>query len=239
MNNKAFTLAEVLITLGIICVVAAMTLPTLINKNNNKVVETKLSKFYSVINQTIQRSEADNGDKKIWHQFENNVPVDNEGNPIPGQSLVEKWVNRYLAPYFKITHIKYDSKGLPIFYLADGLIFKPDQTNTMNDWVFYTMTPEKCISRAGSENKAYGKCAFRFMYKPVDTTPEMVYHYNRGFEPYKYQWNGKTNSLKTGIGGRFGCKSNCNTQYCNWYCTALIQTNGWKIPKDYPYNVYY
>lgn len=36
MNNKGFTLAEVLITLGIIGVVAAMTLPTLVNNNRNK-----------------------------------------------------------------------------------------------------------------------------------------------------------------------------------------------------------
>ncbi len=32
MNKQGFTLAEVLITLGIIGIVAAMTLPTLINK---------------------------------------------------------------------------------------------------------------------------------------------------------------------------------------------------------------
>ena len=34
--KKAFTLAEVLITLGIIGVVAAMTLPALIQQNRNK-----------------------------------------------------------------------------------------------------------------------------------------------------------------------------------------------------------
>ena len=35
-NKKGFTLAEVLITLGIIGVVAAMTLPTLIAKHQEK-----------------------------------------------------------------------------------------------------------------------------------------------------------------------------------------------------------
>ena len=39
-RHNAFTLAEVLITLGIIGVVAAMTLPTLIAKNQEKVLET-------------------------------------------------------------------------------------------------------------------------------------------------------------------------------------------------------
>ena len=59
MKIQGFTLAEVLITLGIIGVVAAMTLPALIQKNNNKVVETRLEKFYSGINQAIMLAEND------------------------------------------------------------------------------------------------------------------------------------------------------------------------------------
>ena len=40
-DTKGFTLAEVLITLGIIGVVAAMTLPSLIQERQNKVLETQ------------------------------------------------------------------------------------------------------------------------------------------------------------------------------------------------------
>lgn len=36
MKEKAFTLAEVLITLGIIGIVAALTLPTIVQKQNKK-----------------------------------------------------------------------------------------------------------------------------------------------------------------------------------------------------------
>lgn len=42
-------MAEVLITIGIIGIVIAMTLPTLIQNYRNKVVETRLVYFYSVI----------------------------------------------------------------------------------------------------------------------------------------------------------------------------------------------
>lgn len=42
---NGFTLAEVLITLGIIGVVAAMTLPGLIAKHRKTVIETKLARF--------------------------------------------------------------------------------------------------------------------------------------------------------------------------------------------------
>lgn len=44
MTKQAFTLAEVLITLGIIGVVASMTLPALIQTNKNAEVESKLKK---------------------------------------------------------------------------------------------------------------------------------------------------------------------------------------------------
>ena len=64
MKKIAFTLAEVLITLGIIGIVAAMTLPTLIQSNKNKEVEAKLKKIYSVMNQAILLSEKDNGPKE-------------------------------------------------------------------------------------------------------------------------------------------------------------------------------
>ncbi len=47
--KKAFTLAEVLITLGIIGVVASMTLPALIQKNNEKQIVVRLKKLYSML----------------------------------------------------------------------------------------------------------------------------------------------------------------------------------------------
>lgn len=54
-SGKAFTLAEVLITLGIIGIVAAMTLPAAINKTKNKELEVAFKKSYSLLNQVTQR----------------------------------------------------------------------------------------------------------------------------------------------------------------------------------------
>ena len=61
MKIRAFTLAEVLITLGIIGVVAAMTLPSLMNKIQKRDTAARLKKFYSAMNQAINRSTVDNG----------------------------------------------------------------------------------------------------------------------------------------------------------------------------------
>ena len=55
----AFTLAEVLITLGIIGIVAAMTIPTLMSKYQEKTYKTQYKKIYSELNQAIKSLEGD------------------------------------------------------------------------------------------------------------------------------------------------------------------------------------
>jgi len=50
-RKKGFTLAEVLITLGIIGMIAEMTIPTLMNNVGNQVFKVGLKKSYSVLSQ--------------------------------------------------------------------------------------------------------------------------------------------------------------------------------------------
>ncbi|MFR1671449.1 MAG: type II secretion system protein [Candidatus Gastranaerophilaceae bacterium] len=57
----AFTLAEVLITLGIIGVVAAMTLPSLISEKHNRENQAALKKYYSVLQQVCMQMYIDEG----------------------------------------------------------------------------------------------------------------------------------------------------------------------------------
>lgn len=57
-NKQGFTLAEVLITLGIIGVVAAMTLPTLIANYQKKVIATKLKQTYSILSNAIAKEQS-------------------------------------------------------------------------------------------------------------------------------------------------------------------------------------
>ena len=61
-RKSAFTLAEVLITLGIIGVVAAMTLPALINKTQHQELQTGLKKNYTVLQQALLRAQLDTGE---------------------------------------------------------------------------------------------------------------------------------------------------------------------------------
>lgn len=66
LKIRAFTLAEVLITLGVIGVVAAMTLPTVINQYNKIVTVTRLQKSYTVFSQAIKMAEVKYGPAREW-----------------------------------------------------------------------------------------------------------------------------------------------------------------------------
>jgi len=60
-------LAEVLITLGIIGIVTALTMPTLISNHKKQEKITKIKKLYSVISQNIELSQAEHGDIESWN----------------------------------------------------------------------------------------------------------------------------------------------------------------------------
>src|SRR5574344_1899855 len=102
--KAAFTLAEVLIVLGIIGVVAAMTIPTLIEHTRKQETSTALKKFYSNMNQAIKLSEIDNGDPSNWEY-------------IPGSTKAIDFFNMYLKDYLKVSKINISNSTI---YLNDG-----------------------------------------------------------------------------------------------------------------------
>ena len=73
-----FTLAEVLITLGIIGVVAAMTLPTVINKYQEKVTVTKVKKMYSILSQAYEFAREEYGTPDLWGFGNRDTGAENE-----------------------------------------------------------------------------------------------------------------------------------------------------------------
>ncbi|MCM1339493.1 MAG: type II secretion system GspH family protein [Muribaculaceae bacterium] len=59
MKQKGFTLAEVLITLGIIGIVAAMTIPNLITNYKANQLRSKFLKSYSLLTQVLRSAQED------------------------------------------------------------------------------------------------------------------------------------------------------------------------------------
>ena len=90
IQKKAFTLAETLITLSIIGVVAAMTVPTLQAKYTEQITVNKVKKFYSLLSNAYVKAIAENGHPDTWG-------IDGTGKE-QGQKLFEILV----APSFKI-----------------------------------------------------------------------------------------------------------------------------------------
>ncbi len=224
MKNKAFTLAEVLITLGIIGVVASMTLPALIQNNKNKEVETKLKKVYSVMNQAILMSEIDNGPKEYWDFFDAN------------------FFDTYFAPYLKEVRVKkfqsFGGKNRAIYFSDGSLLvtksnydyfFFPNAKNFDEESFAYTSENGSLMGR-----KDCGITYFAFGFAPTLNDTEHKYHYKKGFEPYKFKLSELSKEELMHSGDNFSCNKNSSIK--DW-CTALIQLNNWKIPKDYPFKV--
>ena len=234
LAKVAFTLAEVLITLGVIGVVAAMTLPTLIQNYRNREVESKLQKIYTVMNQAIKMSEIDNGPKEYWDMTcsLNDIGAANEdcGNNI------KRYFLNYLK-YLKTEELETSSRSYNLLiYMNDGslLIIKREaNSNNAADFYFYpnakNFSPESFASR--EEN---GRTFFSFKFSPSLTDVSNKYHYQKGFEPYAWSLSEYTKENLTASGNNYSCNVNSTR---NVFCTALIYLNGWKIPKDYPFKV--
>ena len=92
---NGFTLAEVLITLGVIGVVSALTMPALIKKYQQHVTVTQLKKAYTELNQAVKFAEAEYGDMENWDWDLSSID----------------FFNKYLSHYIKI---KETTRGLLI-----------------------------------------------------------------------------------------------------------------------------
>ncbi len=66
VKKCAFTLAEVLITLGIIGVVAALTIPTLMQKMDERETVSKVKKAFSTISNAVKMATVENGEISSW-----------------------------------------------------------------------------------------------------------------------------------------------------------------------------
>ena len=71
-QKPAFTLAEVLVTLGIIGIIAAMTLPSLIKHYKQKVLQEQFKVGYSLFQQAYLKIQADWGYTPDCYYWDNN-----------------------------------------------------------------------------------------------------------------------------------------------------------------------
>lgn len=211
---SGFTLAEVLITLGVIGVVAAMTLPTLIQNYQKQVTINRLKETYSILSQAIKMSELDNGDVSEWNYPEATV-----------QSHID-WINKYLAPYMKNIQIEdgqFESYPRANIKLANGTIVQIWNNRSSTEVHAFVMFSDKPIN---------GKT--KFVFKIGTPGKNALFKDKKGIRPYDYTDGYTGNDIRTILkdAPTFGCHKDDSSKML---CTALIMYDGWKIEKDYPW----
>ena len=217
-NTKGFTLAEVLITLGIIGVVAAMTLPTLIKDYQKSVVESRLKWFYSTINQAIRMSVVDNGSTEYW-EFGTSESL--EGGLY---EYNKKWAEKYLLPYLKYEKVfecpSYTNQPVMCIRLQNGSLMTVLIDVNGGDIGYY---PDGKYYQ-GKPNYLKTLFLFQFHKKGTGDTFESL----NSVEAYSYGWDKDPNTLKSGH--PWSCYGETGI-----FCTKLLQLNNWKFPDDYPW----
>lgn len=209
----AFTLAEVLITLAIIGIVAALTLPNLIYSYKKRIIETRLVHFSSMFRQAIQMAEAEYGETTTWDGFE----IDD------ADAMLESY-NKYLGKYIKTIETYKTPKGVA-FALANGSGFHYRKNANPENWrgnlyLTFCVHYKNCknIKDTGSPWSTYydGKEKFHFDEVGIPITVA------QSLDPDNYSREMTRDELI----------ENCKTSH--YKCVGLIQHDGWKIKDDYP-----
>lgn len=238
MKKQAFTLAEVLITLGIIGIVAAMTLPGLIQNYQKKVTVNRLKAAYTVMINTFERAKADFGPGyEDWQGTTNN------------KDDFDFLYNTYIKPYL----ITYDKKNgqicrqysckTPYKILSGADMYQHDWSGSfrLKNGVFIHIHPYHCgigrysdaiyIDINGPEHgpNVLGKDTFDFM----TTIGRSGYSQKNGILTTSCE--GLTRAKLIEKCSRNYDGTNCSATGATSCCSALIMSDGWEIKDDYPW----
>ncbi len=115
VKKAAFTLAEVLITLAIIGIVAVLTIPTLISDYQERVIITKLKQTYSMLSQAYQFAYNENG----------SISNQTFGIDMYDENAHAKLAN-FFKPYLKISK---DCVGKSLEYVKENCIGAENSLN--------------------------------------------------------------------------------------------------------------
>ena len=205
----AFTLAEVLITLGIIGVVAAMTMPSLMQNYKRQQATARIKKFVSVINQALISAENDLGAREDWVIGE----MDNSDSAY-------NFLNTYIKPYIKSADVEKRTlfgRNMATLRFVDGSQMSVKIGACYDIW--YDINGEKGPNEKGRDIFVFilcknGGCNFNS-------------NQVRGFycAPTGEQFPTHGQLI-----------DNCKNYRTNGgvYCTILLEQNGYEFPKDYP-----
>ena len=246
IRRVAFTLAEVLITLGIIGIVAAMTIPTLIVNYQKKQTVSKLKQTYSIISQALTMAQSEHGDTTTW-EVGGIYDTPTASPNFNHEDAVKKFVTKYFIPYLKVSkdfgytrlsEIDYEGDYLP----ATGIV-----SNSRGAYGYILLLSSNVLVRIGigtgcldNEQNPDGTCVTR-VYKniifKVDINgfdkPNVIGKdvFNMTFDLRKKAFGFHNYGSSTRQSVLNNCKTDENAQICGY----LIFLDGWEIKDDYPW----
>lgn len=144
-KNFAFTLAEVLITLGIIGVVAALTIPGLITNIRHRDYTAKLKKFYSTMNQVIISAEDEYGPVGTWDST----------------LSYREYAMKYFAPYIKFS-FKDKVENTNTIYFNDGTSLRFYKGNCMD--IYFDVNGVSLPNKVGYDKFVFLACESKPQY---------------------------------------------------------------------------
>ena len=227
MNKKAFTLAETLIALGIIGVVATITLPNVISNYQKKITVSRLKKAYSDIQNAVRLSSIENGEPSEWE-------ISFVGNGVRDS------VQTYYLPYFKSAKVtksyniyNLNRRKLPslrtYITLQNGTVLSFFGEGPASAWMFVDINGKAKPNRVGRD-------IFVLNYYNNKKFLPIFEGSNLGIDRIKNAGINIPDEQQESNRVGFGCSSqNKNGYYAGFYCGALIQLNNWEIPDDYPW----
>jgi len=149
---NAFTLAEVLITLVIIGIIAAITVPTIMIKKDKEQTCTKLKKFYSTMTSAIMLYKNAEGITNGKLDFPEEIVNNGE------QGM--KWYQKTIGKYISSTLVKQSDNEHWQVFLNDGSSFVAYSNGIERIHIFYCTKPS--CSKEDFQEEYDGKRTFLF-----------------------------------------------------------------------------
>ena len=252
-KRTAFTLAEVLITLGIIGIVACMTLPVLVSKYREHVTVNRLRQVYSLLKQAESMAVNEYGDINTW-DF---IDLKTMAGIYPGLNTLV--FDKYYKPYLKTAKCNYRAtikaaNGTPFITIENDYkyVCLPNGTVIYGNTLAgsgYTGTIVYVDLNGKKGPNVVGRDVFTFLinrpvYKSSDyntdsyrVVPKCPVGISTCFAgPYQgasgYYWKGDEETLiKYCLGGSDSFYTLANGGNS---CAYMIEQAGWKVPKNYP-----
>ena len=181
-KQKAFTLAETLITLGVIGIVAALTLPSIIANYQKKILKNRFKKMYRELTQATQLL-AVNEDINIFEyakSHDSQAALDKLMSQMKKTSRITGTRGHYNYLYQPLHPDKKHRPGqycdfTTTYASIDGIFFVMD--NSPND--LSISDPKLCVDTNGySLPNALGYDLFVFIFTP-----------DGKLVPFTYKWN--------------------------------------------------